>query len=303
MAKKPQGDRETQTITSEEVGDVRTVLPEDMLELRAREGGPGAPFEKSAKTWACGYVEDPVDERDLNARALFGARRSIPDEAQGLEGCLSGVYNQGPAEGCVGQAIGGSIDARLRKMGRWDAPKASRRGIWTIARALARPSAQIPLVNEGSQPRLAMKGLRMFGVPSEDTVPTDLDKMNEELPWGAMKEASAFTLDAFWRIDALGKGGIEDMCQALGNGFPVVFGLSVDKAFNDHTGKKVLGAINQAETVGGHMMFTIGYRTEKGRRVFKCVNSWGVAWGDAGLFEADEEFFRFVKDRYVIQVG
>jgi len=300
MAKKSQGEREPFIITRDEVGSLDAVLGTE-----ADEGGPGAPLGDSAPAvrTGLGYLVDPVDERDLNARALFGARRSLPDEAHGLLDCLSGVYDQGPSQGCVGQAIGHAIDVRLRKMGRWDAPKVSRGGVYKLARALGRPSAEIPLVDEGSYPRLAMKALRVYGVPTEARVPTDLDTINEELPWDALKEASAFTLNAFWRIDAMGKGGIEDMCQALVNGYPVPFGLVVDKAFSNHTGKKVLGAINQAEAIGGHMMFAVAYRTEKGRRVFTIVNSWGVTWGDGGLCEADEEFFRYVQDRSVLQVG
>lgn len=264
-----------------------------------------ADFAWAPKTLArgLGYKADVPDSRDFKARALFGARRTLPLEATELEGCVPVVSDQGSTLSCVGQAIGGAIDARLRKMGRWDAPLVSRQAVYTFARVLARMKPADGLFDQGSFPRQAMKSLKAWGVPTAQRWPFNPATINDELPWDVMQAASAFTLAAWWRIDSLGQERIEDICQAIANGFPVVFGLSVDRAFLEHVGKGTVGRPDPTQNVGGHMMYAVGYKTVNGERLVRCVNSWGTGWGDAGFFWASEAFFRTATDLHVIQVG
>jgi hypothetical protein len=299
-------DRDTMTITPEDVDEVRAMRPEDLRELRNANTESPEADSTPANTRTMGYVPDEFNEKDWSARSLFGARRDIPNEATGLESCIASIHDQGLASSCVGHALAGAGDARMRKLGRWNAPLLSSDGIYKFARSLARPSAKNSLIDDGSSPRYAMNGLREWGAPTEASFPSTYETINEELDWAALREASTISMGGFWRIDALGKGGIEEMCQAIAAGYPVPFGIITDRAFHDLAGKdakKPLGAINQDELVGGHMMFAFAYYTENGRRKIRCVNSWGVTWGDFGTFTADEDFFLYVKDRYVLHLG
>lgn len=250
-----------------------------------------------------GYKADEEDPRDFTTRALFGARRTVPLEVTKLADCVPFIADQGATGSCVGQAIGGAIDTRLRMMGKNDAPLVSRQAIYTISRSLDRLSAEFPLTDDGTRPRIAMKGLKQMGVPSESRYPFNPEKINEELPWDVLQESSAHTLAAWWRIPSLGKERTEDMCQALASGYPVVFGVNVDEAFQAHVGKKPIEGFDKATIVGGHMMFVVGYQTINAERVFRCVNSWGTGWGDNGFFWAKESMFLKASDLYVIQVG
>lgn len=249
-----------------------------------------------------GHVPDLPDDRDFKARALFGARKGVPPEAS-LENCVSIIVDQENTSSCVGQAIGGAVDTRLRRLGRWDAPLVSRQAIYTFARALDRGTKTEPLADVGSMARLAMKGMKTWGVPTAHRWPFDPSKINDDLPWDVMQEASAYTLEAWWRIDSGGKERIEDICQALAAGYPVVFAVDVDTAFLDHKGAKPFGALDPTKSVGGHMLYAVGYKTVNGERLIRCVNSWGTGWGDAGFFWVREVFFARAMDLYVIQIG
>ena len=252
-----------------------------------------------------GYKRDLHDPRDYKARLLFGARRGLPMESLELVGCLVGVKDQGDTSSCVGQAISTAIDARLRRTGRWDAPRASSLAVYTYARALERAAASDSLLDMGSYPRLAMKGLREWGVATEDRWPFDLTQVNAELPWDVMQQSAAWRVTSWWRIDSTGKERVEDVCQALAAGYPVVFGTEVDAAFMAYDGKGPLQAGDRAHTLGGHMMCLLGYTTENGARVLRGVNSYGLGWGDRGLFWAGEGFVMdpAASDFYVFQLG
>ena len=271
--------------------DDRMATPEDLLIIPSKRPRRGL-----------GYIPDSRDDRDRKARTIFGARRGLPVEAMDLERCVPGVVDQGMTSSCVGQAIGGAIDTRIRRLGRWDAPLVSRQAIYTFARSLDRESKTERLVDSGTSPRAAMKGLRTWGVPTAARWPFDPATINDPLPWDVMQQASTFAISAWYRIDSSGKERVEDMCQAFAVGYPVAFGVTVDEAFMD-AGKAPIESLDPTKAVGGHMMYALGYKTSGGERLIRCVNSWGVGWGDSGLFWAREAFFRAASDCYVIQVG
>lgn len=261
--------------------------------------------------YSLGYKKDPDDQRDLRARTLFGARRGIRQESMELVGCVPRIKDQGSTLSCVGQAIGTAIDARLRRLGRWDVPESSSQAIYTFARALERnplldfESKPPPLVDFGSHPRLAMKGMKDWGVPTESRWPFNPSRIDEELPWDVMQESSTHCVQAWWRIDSMGKERVEDVCQALMMGYPVVFGTVVDQAFMDFTGKGWVPVPDASRLVGGHMMCFVGYKSEDSQRVLKGVNSWGSEWGDDGFYWAGEAFVQDpnLGDIYVLQVN
>lgn len=250
-----------------------------------------------------GWVEDTVDERDYRASTLFGAPFNLPGEAS-LEKYVRRVRDQGSLSSCVGMAAATAIDVRLRRMG-FTSPEPSPLVIYTTARALARSDSSEELFDVGSYPRLAMKGIREIGIVAESKWPLDPSKVNSDLPWDVLQSSSTFRIQAWYRITPSGMGRVAEICNALKQGYPVIFGAAVDYAFIGHTGKGLVPMFDPSKGVGGHMMCIVGYTTRDARTVFRCVNSWGEGWGDHGFYNADDIWMaaETAGDFYVIQVG
>jgi C1A family cysteine protease len=159
------------------------------------------------------------------------------------------------------------------------------------------------LQDEGTQPRLAMTGIRSWGVPPESAWPFVEANVNTEPPMDVLARASAFKLANWYRIDAQGNGRIDDVCQALAAKHPIILGVEVDDAFENYQRGQVLTAPT-SQTYGGHMLCLVGYRTVNGVKQFRGVNSWGTGWGDRGLFWADSAWLTDPRagDLYVLVV-
>lgn len=234
-----------------------------------------------------GWKADPRDVRDYSARALFGARRGLPGAAS-LEGYVSAVRDQLTTSSCVGQAIARAVDTRLRAIG-ITTTYPSALAAYSFARALGRLSPSEALTDDGSQPRLAMKGIRDWGLPPETKWPFDEAHVNDELPLDVMQSASGFKLAAWHRVDTIGRERVLDVCQAISNKYPVVLGVDADRALMTYTKGQVLTTPVESEVVGGHMLCLVGYRTtSSGQMQLRGVNSWGTGWGERGFFWADE---------------
>jgi hypothetical protein len=95
-----------------------------------------------------------------------------------------------------------------------------------------------------------------------------------------------------------------EVCNALAQGFPVVFGTVVDAAFQAGLWD---GAVKPAagDPVGSHMMTVLGYWRPRGGLQWRILNSWGEGWGDKGLFWAEEDYLTDPRagDFYLVQVS
>lgn len=265
---------------------------------------PPPEVEKAAKAGhGLGHVKDEPDERDYKARAMLGAPRGLPPEAT-LEHHVRSIKDQGSTSSCVGHAIGTACDTRLRRLG-LVSPEPSRVAIYSAARAYGRLDKGSAFTDDGCYPRHAMKGIRDFGVPAETTWPFDASKINEELPWDVHQAASAFRITQWYRIDSVGHARVEDICNAIAQGYPVVFGMGVDDNFMNWDGKGVVPFLDAEKNLGGHMMCLVGYTTDNSERVFRGVNSWGIGWGNKGMFWAHEGSMKdpTAGDFYVVQVS
>ena len=101
-------------------------------------------------------------------------------------------------------------------------------------------------------------------------------KFNVEPSWIADFSAGFLRrVDSYYRVNS-----VEDMKRAIYEGYPVVFGVYVDKAFCSDTSGYPKTPQNQVSCEGGHCMIITGY-DEKIQR-FEVLNSWGQNWGNAG---------------------
>lgn len=260
--------------------------------------------EAAPETQVRGWKADEPDERDWKAGAFFGAPTALPVESS-LAEYVDDVNDQKWTSSCVGQALGKALQVRLRRIGFMLAFIPSFSGIYTIARRIGMKDPEAELVDDGCFPRDAMTGIKEMGVPSAAVWPFDPDKINQELPWDALQDATRFRVFQWFRITAFGASRSDAIAQAIAKGFPVIFGLRVWSAFLSFTGDSVIREPGK-DDAGGHMMTIVGYRTgADGKREFQILNSWGLGWGDRGLCWIHEDVLSGIRasDFYVIQVS
>lgn len=238
-----------------------------------------------------GHLPDPPDPRDRPLGALLGAVNvgALPSEVD-LRRFVLEVYDQGESNSCVANALVAAIELRYRLRGAMP-PRLSRRGAYVIARALARASTSDQLTDDGSYPRMMFKGARNVGFPLESFAPFDVSKINEELDWQALQDASAHRISGWYRCDVFGADRVAQVRQALAKGYPVVFGAAVGDAFMQATGRDVVMPEDPERVRGGHMLTAVGYRAlASGRVEFLILNSYGTSYADRGFVVVDESF-------------
>ncbi|GAC1475548.1 MAG: C1 family peptidase [Vulcanimicrobiaceae bacterium] len=250
-----------------------------------------------------GWKKDPHDARDWSHKKLFGARRAaLPGEAS-YEGLIAEIWDQGATSSCVGQAIARAAMLRCA-IQQTPIARPSAQGVYTIARAEARLLPSEKLVDEGSFPRLAMKGIQEYGVAEDREWPFDPGTINDDPDLLKLEDASAFILSGFYRVDSVGHDRALDVMQALSEGFPLVIGVSVDQAFEDASPTTIVTA--PGTSLGGHMLCLVGYDQKGPNNTtrFRICNSWGPDWADHGFVWADEAWLtdKDADDIYAITV-
>lgn len=227
-----------------------------------------------------GWIPDVADARDYSASALFGAVRGLSKESTLLRAHAEAAGTNDQVGGsCVGQALEKAIDVRLRHLGH-SISKRSAQAIYTGAR---RYESESDLVDEGCQPRNAMKFIRDVGVASEEAWASDGSRLNDEIDFEVLRDASKLLVFEWYRLQAKGVARADQVAQSLSKGIPVVFGSELDRAFFEYAGGILPGYGPEQE--GGHMLCLLDYRhDERGRRQFLGINSWGYGWGERGFF-------------------
>ena len=126
----------------------------------------------------------------------------------------------------------------------------------------------------------AIAGLKDHGACSEETWPFDEDQVNEEPSKEAYDEAAAFVIQDVQVVPT----DLDAWKQALAEGYPIIFGISLFKSFDKHRkpGLVPMPSSNEVsrEKHGGHAMLCVGYSDADD--VFIVRNSWGTDWGDEG---------------------
>jgi C1A family cysteine protease len=250
-----------------------------------------------------GYKEDPADPRDLVADSLFGAAVRLPAEYS-LAQYIGKIRNQESTSSCVGHGLWASVQIREKILG-MNSGESSPLGFYALARTLGKATKEEKLRDDGSYPRLAMKAIRDWGIPLESKWPFDPSKVNEELPWDVLQQASGTKVSAWYRIDGIGQGRVLSLMQAISKGYPVVFGTEVDGVYEDWNGQGVIGP-RVGRSLGGHCTCIVGYRTERDGTVsFQFQNSWGKGWGQSGLGWLCEQRITMLESRdfYVMVLG
>jgi hypothetical protein len=238
-----------------------------------------------------GHVADDPDfvAADLATRhvtALVGVRFS-PAQNVDHSAHLDGIQDQAATNSCVGFALSTSLYMRGQLSG---APIArpSALAIYAFARMLSAPYAA--LTDDGSQPRMAMRGLTEYGIVAQDRWPLDSVQVNEPPPLDVFQHGAGSLVTDYYRI-ASGLGASAMIRVALAKGYIPVLAVTVDQAFVD-LGSGVYDG-PKGPSLGSHMMAVIG----SGDGWLRLVNSWGTSWSDGGFGRVSDLFIdRYARD-------
>lgn len=247
-----------------------------------------------------GYKPDPEDSRDklLSASPAFEVSSSPP--AWSLRAYWDARHqpelDQGILQGCVGFSTSIGLYTKQRIEVDSAATEPSAGFIWYNSRKTHGDEE----LNEGTYIREAFKTLKTLGAAPEADWP------NDELPsqFGVRPASIAYThaydfrfeVD-YRRLDAEGEELRSQLKESIYQGCPVVFGITVTKAF---TRLKAHGPVPDPAfdepVAGGHAMCILAY-DEYGVR---GPNSWG-SWGNDGWFYISWEYFlNQSRDRWAI---
>lgn len=257
-----------------------------------------------------GHRSDPESaprEYGAHVGALLRAGSHGPPSASLKSATFAGpgVLDQSISSACVGHAIVGAIETHLAATGK-PVPHHSPFCVYDWARCEERvqempPGLPLPaLLDTGSMPSLAMRGVTQFGVCLYERRPTDPGAVNDEPELAQFEDAAAFALLGWSRIDATGTERVTQMRAAIAAGYPVCRAIQCDEVFEEYRGG-ILGAPS-SPILGGHYIYDVAYTTFNGSTVFESANSWGLRWGEDGFFRSSEAAIQASSDIYVMAV-
>ena len=132
----------------------------------------------------------------------------------------------------------------------------------------------------GAYMRDGIKSVNQYGVCSEQLWPYNIKKFSLVPDADCYLDAKNRMIEKYYRVKNL-----DDMLNALNEGYPVAVSMSVYNSFYDLElpGRAVL-PIPQAweEMIGGHAICVVGYDLNKKQLI--CRNSFGLDWGEQGYF-------------------
>lgn len=143
--------------------------------------------------------------------------------------------------------------------------------------------------DDGTYVRLAFASLASLGTCKETTWAYDTSMVFTRPSWAAYEEAYPQKITSFYNIDDVtvsigGQALVNAVKAALQAQHPVVFGQTVDDAFENVGNDGMVPAFNAATATGtgGHCTVIVGYDDNK--KCFIVQNSWGTGWGDNGFY-------------------
>lgn len=137
-----------------------------------------------------------------------------------------------------------------------------------------------PIADEGITLTGAIDALTMKGACLAESWPFDLDNINSKPPENTFDEAMSYKISSSKQIPT----DVESMKACLAEGYPIIFGLKLTKAFFSGGNNGYIQTPNpddpKSAEHGLHAMLIVGY-SEK-TQTFIVRNSWGEDWADKG---------------------
>jgi uncharacterized protein (TIGR02145 family) len=132
-------------------------------------------------------------------------------------------------------------------------------------------------------------------------MPVDV-AINAEPSPDAKSNAASYKLSDFYRIEIY---DISKLKSLLANGFALVIGVNIDKAFQknetnqfeEKSDGRLVWKKYTGDPVDHHAMLICGYDDDI--NAFKVLNSWGQKWGNNGYFWLDYDFSKEAISHYL----
>ena len=189
---------------------------------------------------------------------------------------MTAVENQGDTNSCVANAVAGAYEYLAKRHLGDGAYDVSRMFIYYNARYIEDAENE----DEGTAIGDALEGLKTYGACAEETWPFDEELVNDEPEEGAYDEAKNFLVEDMAQVPV----DLDAWRQALAEGNPIVFGISLYESFDAHRQKGLVPMPSPTEAAreshDGHAMLCVGYSDPD--KLFIVRNSWGDDWGDDG---------------------
>lgn len=138
--------------------------------------------------------------------------------------------------------------------------------------------------DNGAQVRTGLKVIATVGVCEEKDYPysTDVAQLIKPIPNNIFALAYYNKTITYLRLNQT----LAEMQGCLAAGYPFVLGFTVYESFESEqvaeTGIVPMPQPSE-QVVGGHCVVCDGYNDTT--QMFKCRNSWGTGWGQAGYFQ------------------
>lgn len=245
-----------------------------------------------------GHIPDTDPRAPGFGAFMAAARKDIV--ARDMVPLVDHLRDQTITSCCVGFAFARALDIRAR-LEEVPNPYPSPQAIYTIARL---KSGSRHLIDHGCMPADAADGLQMFGIVDDARWRFDEGRINDALPWDVLQAGADCQVQGCYRLDAFGTKRVEQVRAVLEQGYPVSFGMNVDRSYEEWRGGDAYETPS-GPSLGGHMQTLIYDKALAGKPEFRVVGSWS-GWGEGpGLARITEGFLgsSYCTDFYVVTLA
>ena len=226
------------------------------------------------------HIKDPVDTRDKLFHLNFAITTTdkLPNSVDlRRSGLLPPVLDQQSLGSCTANATSNALRFLLKKNNNKDF-QPSRLFIYYFTRFLENSVDE----DAGCIIRNVMKAVSKFGACSENLWGYKVDRFKIK-PDEQCQKAGLTHTKSFKYMSV--KQNLTAIKNALAQGFPIVFGISVYESFESQVVMKsgnVCMPKKTEENLGGHCILLVAY--DDTSKLFTFMNSWGTKVGQNGYF-------------------
>ena len=219
------------------------------------------------------------DKLVLNDASILAAKTPQIDltEHDGvltLTTLCSPIEDQSRAGACVSNAIVGSLEFLMIRNG-MTYVDISRFFNYYNARLMSQDQDK----DIGTYISIGISSLTDLGSCAESSWPYDISMVYTRPTMMAYREAYANKVDGAFRIDDIDAN--ERIIASLTMLHTVVFGMTVDRAYQEHVGYEPVAMPKSTRVnTGGHAQLIVGY--DRNRKLWLVRNSWGTEWACKG---------------------
>jgi hypothetical protein len=197
---------------------------------------------------------------------------------------------QGIAEKCTGEALGGGLWLASRNTGR----RPSAKGLWTNGREREKVRTGDPLLNVGVDPADVVDGAVLTGTYAEDQAEDDDATLNS--PETFVEMGACVRIDPNFFVD-VEPGDLDTLDRYLSitdstgapAGYGFAFAMQVDVSYEQFTGSGVWAGPT-GPSLGGHMQLGCGHDITGGW--YLVCGSWGPGLGQGGFVKISRQFIQ-----------